>query len=40
MIIPPFIPTPLIERVALGIIVVVGAIGLGLSELKSYRMIL
>ena len=38
--IPPLFPAPNIDRIALGIIVVVGAIGLGLSELKSYRMIL
>ena len=40
MIIPPLFPAPSIERIALGIIVAVGAIGLGLSELKSYRMFL
>jgi len=40
MIIPPFFPAPNIERIALGIIVAIGAIGLGLSELKSFRMIL
>ena len=40
MIIPPLFPAPNIERIALGIIVAVGAIGLGLSELKSFRMIL
>ena len=40
MFIPTLFPAPNVERVALGIIVVVGAIGLGLSELKSFRMIL
>ncbi len=36
-----FIPTlHNIERITLATIVAVGAIGLGLSELKSYRMIL
>jgi hypothetical protein len=40
MIIPPLYPSPTIERISLGVIVAVGAIGLALSELKSFRMIL
>ena len=38
--IPHTIPDSNTERIALAIIVVVGLIGLGLSELKSERMIL
>jgi hypothetical protein len=33
-------PSPDIERIALAVIVVVGIIGLGLSDLKSDRIIL
>lgn len=34
MIIPPFYPSPCIERITLGIIVVVGVIGLRLSSVR------
>ena len=36
MIIPPLYPSPTIERVALGMIVVVGIVGLALSARKPW----
>lgn len=36
MFIPPLFPAPNIERVALGIIVVVGVVGLALSARKPW----
>ena len=38
--VPPFIPTPNIERLALAVIVAVGIAGLGWSGLKADRIIL
>ena len=36
MFIPPLFPAPNIERIALGVIVVVGVVGLALSARKSW----
>ena len=36
MFIPPLFPAPNIERIALGVIVVVGAVGLALSARKPW----
>ena len=36
MIIPPLYPSPTIERISLGVIVAVGAIGLALSARKPW----
>lgn len=40
IIIPPFLPTPNIERVALVVIVAVGVVGLTLGKPRYDRMIL
>ena len=36
MIIPPLYPSPTIERVALGVIVAVGIVGLAVSSRRSW----
>ena len=36
MIIPPLYPSPTIERISLGVIVVVGIVGLALSARKPW----
>ena len=39
MFIPPLFPAPYIERIALGIIVVVGVVGLAVSSRRSWMII-